>query len=49
MRKILLSLVLVIGANLFAANIKDNEVSLYIPKCDNLIDKKYYLLYDLIN
>ncbi len=38
--------ILVVGlffvVGLFASNVKNEDISLYIPKCDNLIDKNYY-------
>ena len=41
MRKILLGLILVVGA-VIAGNIKDPDVAMYIHNCKNLQDKHYY-------
>lgn len=40
MKLLVVCIVLITG--LFGSNIKDKDVSLYIPKCEHMIDKKYY-------
>ena len=40
MKLLLISIILITG--LFCSNIDDKEVSIYIPKCDTIINKKYY-------